>query len=431
MMPVFIRAARVIDTASAHHNQVVDVLVEGGIIRQVGPEVPVPAGARLMDVPGLHLSPGWVDGRAAANDPGHEYRETLPALARAAAAGGFTDVLLLPHTSPPADTKDTLGYLRRQAEGLPARLHPMAAITKGMHGLDFTDMIDLHRAGAVAFTDGDHPLTDPDLLLKTLQYLRPLNALLVNRPQEPMLTRFGQMHEGVESTRLGMKGLPAIAEVMMVERDLRLLAHALEGQPPAHPGPVLHMACLSVAESVALVRQAKAAGLPVSCDVAAHQLVFTDTNLAGFDTYLKVNPPFRTPADIDALWAGLADGTIDMVVSDHHPHDEESKNCAFDLAEFGISGIETVFAALMTHHRGRLALPVLLERLTAGPRRVLGLPPVCVAEGQPAALTLFDPAARHTYDRLVSSGKNSPFLGQPMTGTVLGTLLPHCLSLNL
>ncbi len=428
-MQIFIRAARVVDVASPHHGQTVDVLAEGGIIRAVGENLSVPATARLIDVPGLCLSPGWADGRAAANDPGHEYRQTLPNLAAAAAAGGFTDVALLPHTTPPVDSKDTLGYLRRQAEGLPARLHPMAAITKGTHGQDFTDMIDLHQAGAGAFTDGDHPLTDPDLLLKTLQYLRPLNALLVNRPQEPMLTRFGQMHEGVQSMQLGMKGLPAMAEVMMVARDLRLLAYALEGHPPT-AAPALHFACLSVAESVDLIRQAKAVGLPVSCDVAAHQLIFTDTDLAGFDTYLKVNPPFRTPADQDALWAGLADGTIDMIVSDHHPHDEESKNCAFDLAEFGISSLETVFAALMTHHRGRLALPVLLERLTVGPRRVLRLPAASVAEGQPAVFTFFDPLAPWTYDRPVGSAKNSPFLGQQLTGRVLGTLLPHCLTLN-
>jgi dihydroorotase len=312
----------------------------------------------------------------------------------------------------------------------------MAAITKGAKGVDFTDMIDLHRAGAVAFTDGDHPLQNPDLLLKTLQYLRPMNGLLVNRAEEQLLTRFGQMHEGIQSTMLGLKGLPAMAEVMMIERDLRLLAYVLEQETdladkvPGVDSPILHFACLSAAESVALVRQAKARGLPVSCDVAAHQLVFNDTDLAGFDTYLKVNPPFRSQADVDALWEGLADGTIDMIVSDHHPHDEESKNVEFDVADFGISSIETVFSSVLIPG-DRLPLATLIDRLTHGPRRVLRLPPVAIAEGQPAQLTLFDPAAPWTFDRPVSPARNSPFIGQTLTGKVLGTVLLNGATLSL
>ena len=420
-MPVLLRQARVVDSVSAYHDQVVDRLVENGLIRQIAPNVPAPDGARVIDVPNLHVSAGWVDGRAAANDPGHEHRETLTDLARAAAAGGFTDVALLPNTSPVVDAKDTLGYVRRMGENQPVRLHPMAAITKGADGEDFTDMMDLHRAGAIAFSDGDRPLCNPDLLLKTLQYLRPLNGLLVNRAEEPMLTRFGQMHEGVQSTMLGLKGLPAMAETMMIERDLRLLAYTLEGLANLGNVPMLHFACLSVAESVELVRRAKARGLPVSCDVAAHQLVFTDTDLAGFDTYLKVNPPFRSRADVDALWDGLADGTIDMVVSDHHPHDEEGKNVEFDVAEFGISSLETVFSCLMSQS-DRLPLGTLIERLTTGPRRVLRLPPVGIAEGQPATLTLFDPAAQWTFGKSVSPAKNSPFLGKILTGKALETI---------
>ncbi len=430
-MHLLIRSARVVDTASANHDQVVDLLIENGLIRQIGVSLPVPDGAQVVDVPNLHVSAGWVDGRASANDPGHEHRETLTDLAKAAAAGGFTDVVLLPNTSPVIDAKDTLGYVRRMAEGQPARLHPMAAVTKKAQGVDFTDMIDLHRAGAVAFTDGDQPLQNPDLLLKTLQYLRPMNGLLVNRAEEQLLTQFGQMHEGVQSTMLGLKGLPTMAEVMMIERDLRLLAYVLEQETDlADQAPILHFACLSAAESVELVRRAKARGLPVSCDVAAHQLVFNDTALAGFDTYLKVNPPFRSQADVDALWAGLADGTIDMIVSDHHPHDEESKNVEFDVAEFGISTIETVFSSVLTQG-DRLPLTTLIDRLTLGPRRVLRLPPVTIAEGQPALLTLFDPAAQWTYDRPVSPARNSPFIGQTLTGKVLGTVLLNGATLSL
>ncbi|WP_375448076.1 dihydroorotase family protein [uncultured Fibrella sp.] len=434
-MLLLIRSARVVDTTSAHHDQVVDLLIENGLITRIGTGLAAPDGAQVIDVPDLHVSAGWVDGRAAANDPGHEHRETLTDLARAAAAGGFTDVVLLPNTSPVIDAKDTLGYVRRMAEALggpgqPSRLHPMAAITKEAKGVDFTDMIDLHRAGAIAFSDGDHPLQNPDLLLKTLQYLRPMNGLLVNRAEEQLLTQFGQMHEGIQSTLLGLKGLPAMAEVMMIERDLRLLAYVLEQETDVPENPILHFACLSAAESVELVRRAKAKGLPISCDVAAHQLVFTDTDLAGFDTYLKVNPPFRAQTDVDALWNGLADGTIDMIVSDHHPHDEESKNIEFDMAEFGISTIETVFASVLTQ-AGTLPLTTLIDRLTLGPRRVLRLPAVTIAEGQAAVLTLFDPGAQWTFSRPVSPAKNSPFLGQTLTGKVLGTVLLNGTTLSL
>ena len=428
LMDIVIRSARVVDRASPLNDQVVDLLVRNGLISSLLPasaDQQLAEGAVVLEGNNLHVSAGWVDARAAANDPGYEHRETLGDLARVAAAGGFTDVALLPNTQPVVDAKDTLGYLRRIADGFPTvRLHPVAAITKGAKGEDFTDMIDLHRAGAVAFSDGDHPLQHPDLLAKTLQYLRPFGGLLINRPEDVRLTRYGQMHEGVQSTQLGLKGMPALAEVMTVARDLRLLAYVLETEPAApHAAPMLHFACLSAAESVALIREAKVQGLPVSCDVAAHQLAYTDEALSSFDSHLKVNPPFRGATDVAALWAGLADGTIDAVVSDHHPHEEETKNVEFDMAEFGMLGAETVFALLQTHNQNRLPLSALIDRLTTGPRRVLRLPPVTLAEGQRAALTIFDPTASWTYARTLSPAKNSPLLGQTLVGNVVGTVL--------
>jgi dihydroorotase len=233
------------------------------------------------------------------------------------------------------------------------------------------------------------------------------------------------MHEGVQSTLLGLKGMPAMAEELMVARDLRLLAYVLGDteaiQKEPNTVPMLHFSCLSTAKSVELIRQAKEQGLPVSCDVAAHQLVFDDTALAGFDTFLKVNPPFRSRADVEALWAGLADGTIDAIVSDHSPQDDESKQVEFDHAEFGMTGLETVFGALMSHNPG-LPLGQLIAALTTGPRRVLRLPTSTLAEGEPATFTLFDPSGTWTFDRSVSKSKNSPFLGQTLTGRVLGTI---------
>lgn len=419
-MQLLIRAATLVDPQSAYHGQTQDIWVDNGIIRQIGTDLPLPDGARLIESDNLHLSPGWVDMRVSAKDPGQEHKEDMSSMCQAAAAGGFTDIAILPNTRPVADSKNTLGYFRRMAEGQPVAVHAMAAITLGTLGTDFTDMIDLHHAGAVAFSDGNHPLQNPDLLLKTLQYLQPFGGLLVNRAEETLLTRFGQMHEGRQSTLLGLKGIPALAEEVMIARDLWLLEYALPEMADKQPS-VLHFSTLSSARSVELIREAKKRGMPISCDVAAHQLVFDDSALAHFDTNLKVNPPFRSRADVAALWAGLADGTIDAIVSDHNPQDEESKNLEFDLAEFGITGLETAFAAAMTHNQ-QVPLARLITALTSNPRQILRLPSVTITEGEQARLTLFDPARPWTFTKTLSKSKNSPFLGHTLTGQVLGTV---------
>ncbi len=431
-MQILIRSAHVVDRASPFDGQVCDVLIENGLIRQIGTGLAMNENTRVVEASNLHLSPGWVDMRVSAQDPGFEHKEDLTSVCRAAAAGGFTDIAVLPNTQPVVDTKDTLGYVRRLSEGQPVSVHVIAAITKKTAGDDFADMLDLHHAGAVAFSDGHHPLQNPDLLLKTLQYLQPIDGLLMNRPEEERLTRFGQMHEGVQSTMLGLKGMPSLAEELIVERDLRLLDYVIGEErekrktekEPATDSPaasLLHFSTISSARSVEMIRRAKAQGMPVSCDVAAHQLVFDDSAMAGFDTNLKVNPPFRSTDDVAGLWAGLADDTIDAIVSDHTPQDSESKNLEFDQAEFGIIGLETLFSAVITHNQN-LPLAQIVAKLTARPRQILRLPPGSIAEGQPARLTLFDPAGTWTYDRTLSKSRNSPFLGQTLTGRVVGTV---------
>ncbi|MGA0559051.1 dihydroorotase [Larkinella sp. VNQ87] len=464
-MKLLIRAARIIDAKSPFNGQIRDVLIENGLIRQLGESLSIDTDSsgeavRIIEEEGLCLSPGWVDLRVSAKDPGFEQKEDLTTVCRAAARGGFTDIAVLPNTKPALDSKDTLGYVRQMAQGQPVTVYPIAAITKGTEGKDFTDMIDLHHAGAVAFSDGEHPLTNPDLLLKTLQYLQPFNGLLMNRPEEERLTHFGQMNEGLTSTLLGLKGMPAMAEEMMIERDLRLLEYAYprtggrprlvreslthlgdsnayglksvgtSGDLPAHGlngdvcrsvGTVLHFSTISTARAVELIRQAKQQGLPVSCDVAAHQLAFDDTTLMGFDTNLKVNPPFRSAADREALKQGLADGTIDAIVSDHNPQDDESKNCEFDHAEFGMIGLETAFAVARMNCPD-LPLDELIGKLTHNPRQILRLPPVVIDENQPATLTVFHPDQAWTYERTASRSKNSPFLGKTLTGRALGII---------
>jgi dihydroorotase len=432
-MQLLIRAAYVVDATSPFNGQRVDLLIDNGLIRQVGQDLPATDGVRVIEAENLHVSPGWFDLRASAQDPGFEHKEDITSLCQAAAAGGFTDVAVLPNTQPVVDNKGTLSYVRHMAQGQPVSVHVIGAITKKAAGEDFTEMLDLHHAGAIAFSDGHHPLQNPDLLLKTLQYLHPINGLLMNRPEETLLTQFGQMHEGVQSTLLGLKGMPALAEELMIERDIRLLDYVYGGEGHGaeelgvgneeckSQSPALHFSTISTARAVELIRQAKAAGLPVSCDVAAHQLVFDDTALAGFDTNLKVNPPFRSAEDVTALWNGLADGTIDAIVSDHTPQDAESKNLEFDLAEFGIIGLETAFAAVITYNRD-IPLEQLIDKFTTRPRQILRLPASRLAEGKPACLTLFDPTGQWTFDRTKSKSKNSPFLHQTLTGRVIGTV---------
>lgn len=415
-MKTLIKAARIIDSQSEHNQTTQDILVENGLIVGIGVGLTA-TDARVVELPNVCVSPGWVDLRARAGDPGHEHREDLQTLAAAAAAGGFTDVALMPNTQPALDSKDTIGYVRRATQGLAVRVHPLGAVTKKCEGHDFSEMLDLHHAGALAFTDGDRPIENPDVLLKALQYLRQIDGLLMNRPEDPHLARFGQLNEGITSTLLGMKGIPNLAEELMLARDLKLLQYALLASNYQPNAPILHFSTLSTRRSVALVREAKTAGLPVSCDVAAHQMAFDDTVMLGFDTNYKVNPPFRTPDDVAALWEGLADGTIDAVVSDHHPLDEESKNLEFDLADFGIIGLETAFAVLNTHN-SVLTLNQLIDAFTHAPRRILRLPAVRIAQNQPARLTLFDPDTAWTFEKTKSKSKNSPFFGIPLKGNI-------------
>lgn len=416
-MNLLFRSARILDPHSPLHGQLADVWIEDGVIRKIGQHLSAASVGQEINIPGLCLSPGWCDLRVHAKDPGYESKEDLYSLKRAAAAGGFTEIVLLPNTKPVIQSKESLNYIRRFSEQQAVQFLPTAALTLGCEGKDFTEMLDLHHAGAVAYTDGEHPIWNPDILLKSLQYLAQVNGLLIQRPEEPSLTVHGQMHEGNVSTLLGMRGIPTMAEELMIQRDLRLLEYAVE---TFDLRPRLHFSLVSTARSVALIRQAKAQGLPVTCDTAAHYLAFTDTDLMSFDTNLKVMPPFRPAEEVEALRAGLADGTIDALVSDHYPQDAESKNLEFDLADFGISSLETAFATALTY--SDLGLDKVLALFTSHPRSILKRSPVTIAEGQVAQLTAFNPEEEWTVSAAEwkSKGKNTPFLGKTLRGKVYG-----------
>ena len=417
-MKVLIRSVRIIDKKSSFNGQVKDILIRDGKIIKIG-EGLAEEDADIKEGNGLCVSTGWVDMRVASRDPGFEHKEDLESVRTTAAHGGFTEIVLLPNSEPVVHSKDTLTYIKNSGRGGLVKLHVAAAITKKAQGIDFTEMIDLHTAGAIAFTDGDHPVQNADLFLKTILYLQPLNALLMNRPEDLQLTVFGQMHEGITSTLIGMKGMPSLAEEMMLNRDLKLLEYALEKSSFELTGqPILHISLISTKEAVELIRRAKAKGLPVSCDVAAHQLAFTDEDLIDFDTNLKVNPPFRSAADHEAIRQGLQDGTIDAIVSDHNPHDEESKNLEFDHADFGITGLETAYSLAVMY--SGLDTEDIVEKFTSQPRHILRLEETTVSEGSTANLTFFEPQTDWVFDKTYSKSKNTPFLGKTLKGAVRG-----------
>jgi len=412
-MKILIRAAEIIDSQSPYDGSVKSILIVNGIISQIEDKIETEADL-IIEEEDLKVSIGWFDMRVSTGDPGNEYQEDLFSVKNAAAAGGFTEIAVLPNTHPVVQTKESILYQKTKAAIHAVLIHPIAAVTLDNKGVDLTEMIDLHHAGAVAFSDGNHPLQNSDMVLKVLQYMQPFGGLFINRPEDTLLTKFGVMNEGLTATLLGMKGMPKMAESMMIMRDLKILAYT---------GGKIHFSCISTSESIEIIRQAKKNGLQVTCDIAAHQIAFEDSALADFDSVYKVNPPFRNQNDIDALWEGLEDGTIDVIVSDHQPLEEEGKNLEFDMAEFGIIGLETAFSVINTYNK-RLNLLKLIEKFTKGPREVLNIYIPKIEEGSMANLTFFNEKKEWIYkeENIISKSKNSPFIGMTLKGKVIGII---------
>ncbi|WPP52244.1 dihydroorotase [Catalinimonas niigatensis] len=422
-MKVLLRSVRLIHKSSPFHQKEVDILIEEGIIKKLvasGDVLDLKPGTQEIDAQGKLVSVGWFDMQASFSDPGEEHKEDIQSGTAAAMAGGFTEVALLPNTQPVIQTKSEIRYLK-EVTGKPVKIHPIAAVTRDTKGEELTEMIDLHYAGAVAFSDGLNALWHTQVMLKALQYMQKMDSLLINRPEDMHLNKYGDMHEGLQSTILGMKGMPVLAETLAIERDLRLLEYVAEMSVGASPR--LHFSNISSQDSVRLIREAKQKGLAVSCDVAAHQLYFTDEALADFDTNLRVNPPLRTEADRQALIEGVKDGTIDVIVSSHQPHDEESKKCEFEMAAFGMTGLQTVLPILNHVFSQDMLQDSLLEKITAAPRALLRSDQPAIEEGAKANITLFDLDTRWKLNGSSnkSKSKNSPFWDKELKGKVWGT----------
>jgi len=415
MNDLLLRHVKVTDPGGPHHDGVVDILISNGRIVKVGQRV-AKGEATEVRRDGLHVSPGWVDLRAHFREPGQEWKQGVANGLDAAAAGGFTAVCVLPSTDPPVDGRGGVEHLLHRSRGHAVRLMPIGAITKGLKGQQLAELHDQRQAGAVAFSDDQHTVRNSRLMLLALQYVRGLpgsGAPVMVFPSDPDLSAKGMMHEGPMSTRLGMRGIPPMAETIQLARDIALLDYT---------GGHLHAATVSTAGSVELIRQAKARKLRVTASVAAHNLLLDDGCLRGFETCYKVMPPLRDSHHIDALREGVKDGTIDAIVTDHRPEDRENKVLEFGPAAFGIIGLETAFGVANTALKGHMSLRRMIERFTHGPRAVLGLPAVHVREGAEADLTLFDPEMDWTCEEadLVSRSHNTPFLGQRLVGRALG-----------
>ncbi|MEM9297924.1 MAG: dihydroorotase [Bacteroidota bacterium] len=410
-MSFLLKSVTIYDRASEFHKQRLNVLIDRGKIAYIGKDTP--EAKQIIEAKGSILSVGWFDMNVSFGDPGLEHKEDLASGLSAAAAGGFTGIGLLPNLKPVTQTKNAVSYLKSYDRSTLTQVFPYASVTVDAKGEDLTEMIDLNAAGAVAFTDGVKPIWHTDILLKSLQYLQKFDGLLITKPEDVHISKFGVMHEGYQSTVLGIKGIPNLAEDIIVQRDLELLEYA---------GGKIHFSNISSGRSIDLIRKAQKKGLKVSCDMAAYQTAFEDTDLDTFDTNLKVKPPFRTAKDNSALIQGLNDGTIEVITSSHKPEDEESKKLEFDLAEFGITSLQTVGHNLVELSQ-KVEWEILIEALTSAPRRLLNLKVPKIKEGEFANLTLLDP----NWEWELSSGtnwsksENSPYWGSKLIGQVVAT----------
>jgi dihydroorotase len=418
-MKILIKEARIICAQSPLNGQVHDILINDGNIQQIGNSIEA-AADEIISAEGLHVSVGWMDVFANFADPGYEHRETLASGAAAAAAGGFTDVMLLPNSNPTASTKSVIEYLRQKAASFAVNLHPIAAITKNAEGKDLTEMYDMYNSGALAFGDGINSIQSPGVLLKAMQYVLPIGATIIQVPDDKSISNHGLMNEGILSTQLGLPGKPAIAEELMIARDIELLKYT---------GSKLHITGVSTKKGLELIKAAKQAQLSISCSVTPAHLLFCDEDLATYDTNLKMNPPLRTAADRDALRAGISEGVIDCIASHHFPQHWDDKTCEFEYAKNGTISLESLFGVANSLFPDTAKL---IHSLTVSPRKIFGLEPPEIKEGATASLTVFTTGEEYVFEEKMirSVSRNCAFTGKKLKGKVIGIINNNKISIN-
>ena len=409
-MNILIKAATVIDAQSKYHGDTVDIRITYGKITEISPSITSKKGEEVITQDHLCVSPGWFDSSVSIGEPGYEERETITNGLQVAGRSGFTGIAVNPSTNPIIDTSANVTFMMHKSVGMATQLFPIGALSRNSSSKDLAELYDMQQAGAVAFGDYQKPIENPNLLKIALQYTQGFDGLVISFPQENSIKGKGKVNEGIVSTRIGLKGIPAIAESLQVARDLHILEYT---------GGKLHIPTISTVASVEAIRAAKAKGLDVTCSVAIHNLFFTDDVLVDFNTHYKVLPPLRSQEHIDALIAGVKDGTIDMVTSDHNPLDIERKHVEFDNAMYGTIAQEATFGALLTIVSEKKAV-----KLLTNARKRFTNQTVTIAENQEANLSLFSTKGSYTFEEnhILSKSKNCAFLGAKLKGKVHGII---------
>lgn len=417
-MDILIRQVRIIDPSSPFHQQLSDIFIQNGQITDIG--TISRSAERIIHVDGLCVSPGWVDIFSNFCDPGYEFRETLQSGSKAAAAGGFTDVFVIPNTSPVIHHKSSVEYIVQASKPLEVTVHPIAAITKNAEGKELSEMYDMAQSGAVAFSDGIEPVQSSGLLLKALQYIKAINKTIIQLPDDRSISSSGLMNEGVVSTQLGLPGKPIIAEELIISRDIELASYT---------GSRIHFTGITTKKSLDLIRSAKEQGIQVTCSVTPAHLYFTDEDLKDYDTNLKVNPPFRSKEDVQALKDGILNGAIDCIASHHMPQDSDHKMLEFEYAFYGMTSLETAYAVIKEALPG-LSVEQTVHLLSIRPREIFALEQPQISKGKKASMTLFHPELKWTKEKSYSKSANTPFSGKTFNSKAVGIINKDRLFLN-
>lgn len=419
-MKIYIKQATIINPASRFHKAKKDILIENGKVTRIEDHIKVDSVDHIIESKDLHISASWVDLKANFCDPGNEHKEDLQSGIEVAESGGFGHVFVSADNQPVTDNKGQVKYIKNACIGSVVELHAIGSITESMNTEQLSEMYDMYQNGVRLFSDAKH-FVNTGLMHRALLYTQNFDGLTVSFPQNSSIIGEGQINEGIASVKTGLKSIPDVGETIQIQRDLSLLEYT---------GGRLHFTGISLAKSVELIREAKSKGLQVTCDVHVGQLLYTEIDTLSFDTNYKVLPPYRTEMDRESLWDGLNDGTIDCIVSDHQPENIEEKEVEFDNAAFGSLGLQTFYSSLSSYFNK--AHELILDKITAGPRYISGLPKVTVEIDEFADFTLFDPTVEWTFNDQTnrSKSKNSPLYNSKLIGSAVAVIRGERIKMN-
>mgnify|MGYP001204815845 FL=1 len=411
-MKILIKQAKIIDSSSKHNNKICDILINNNKIEKIAKKIQIDSDTKIYKNENLHVSQGWFDMHVNFGQPGFEQRETIENGLNAAAKGGFTEVLLMPNTNPSIDNSSMIDFIKGFSKRNVVKIQVAGNLTVSQEGKNIVEIHDMTNNGCIAFTDDKKSIQNNELMKIAMLYIKNSNSLLMNFPNDSKIQKNGVINEGKISTQLGLKGIPNIAEEMMLDRDITLCDYT-ESK--------IHESYISTERSVDKIKKAKEKGINITSDVALHNIFLTEEQVNNFDTRFKVLPPLRTKKDNKAIINGLKDGTIDVITSDHNPFEEETKKLEFDNAEFGIIGLESAFGLINKHLEKHLTLNEIIDKISNNPRKILGLKNNSIEEGNYANLTLFNPSNKWEFKEndIVSKSKNSPFVGEELKGKAL------------